>query len=155
MTKSAKFSVLAGAVAAVLLTVIFSSMSTIHGKDLPDDYFASVPAILGLLNAEWFMGFVFVATVTAVIAFLLFLWRLHKLPVYHARQEDQLLTKVIFGLALCGLFIDKTWWVVAIILAFTPWEEIGKRLARVFGRGAGQHEAPAVTAAAVEEEQQP
>ena len=43
-------------------------------------------------------------------------------------------------LALCGLFLNKTWWVVAIILAFTPWHEIGVQIARVFRGEYGQPE---------------
>ncbi|MBY5993968.1 magnesium transporter [Ferrimonas balearica] len=121
--------------AAAGLMVFFTGLSTVHGQDLPVDYFAEVPAIMVLLDAEWFMGFLFVVTLALVVLLLKLLWNLHEIPVHKAQGENHLLTKVIFGLCLCGLFINKAWWVLAIILAFTPWNAIGDHLSRVIRAG--------------------
>jgi len=129
-------------IVVVFLTLVFTGLSTIHSEGLPEDYFSAVPAILPLLNAEWFMAFVFIATIATVIGVLFLLWRLHEVPVQQAERENQLLTKLIFGLALCGLFLHKAWWVVAIILAFTPWQDIGQRIALLF-RQDGEKQTPA------------
>ena len=94
-------------------------------------------------------------TVATVIGVLYLLWHLHELPVQQAEQENQLLTKVIFGLALCGLFLHKSWWVLAIILAFTPWGEIGDRLANIFAGRAEEKSTPVPVEPPVEEGDQP
>jgi hypothetical protein len=38
---------------------------------------------------------------------------------------------LVFALSLCGLFIDKAWWVLAIIISFTSWEHIGQWLSSI------------------------
>ncbi len=141
--------------ALIAITAVFTNLSIINNKDLPEDYFSSVPSILPILNAEWFMGLVFVSTVAGLTGAIYLLWRVHEIPVHRAKREDQLLGKVIFGLALCGLFLHKVWWVVAIILAFTPWEEIGKQLSRVFGNVGGAVQETGVDTDPEREEEQP
>jgi len=112
------------------LTVIAKSLSflgAIHGKDLPEDYFYSggYPSILGLLDSEVFMGLIFFITLSvfAYVAYLL--WQLHEVAVHKAEANASPQLQLIFALSLCGLFIHKAWWVLAIIIAFTSWSSIG------------------------------
>ena len=146
-TGGTKLIVLVALAVVVLLTVLFTQLSTIHSDVVPDEYFAAMPGIMGILDAEWFMALVFVATLGSIVGGLLLLWHLHELPVHRAKRENQVLTRLIFVLALCGLFLNKTWWVVAIILAFTPWHEIGVQVARVFR---GEYGEPVPASAATE-----
>jgi hypothetical protein len=41
----------------------------------------------------------------------------------------------VFALSLCGLFINKAYWVAAIVIAFTRWDMIGKALSDVIHLG--------------------
>lgn len=49
------------------LSYLFAQLSTVHGKSLPADYFSQdLPNILGLLNSEFFMGMIFVITLSII-----------------------------------------------------------------------------------------
>ncbi len=45
----------------------------------------------------------------------------------------------MFALSLCGLFLHKAWWVLAIIVAFTNWRQIGLAMSNVIRRGYSWH----------------
>lgn len=81
------------------------------------------------------MGIIFMITmgIFGIIAKLL--WDLHEVPVHKAQHDNSLMATVVFGLALCGLFINKTWWVLAIFIAFTPWQTIGIHISRMIQNG--------------------
>lgn len=116
---------------AVALMAVMKSLSIIHGTELPDDYFyGGMPTIMPILNSEWFMGFVFAVTVGVFIYVLYLLWELHEIPVHKVQRENRLVIDLVFGLSLAGLFIDKKWWVLAIIVAFTPWRALAEGLGR-------------------------
>ncbi|MGR5177346.1 magnesium transporter [Vibrio parahaemolyticus] len=118
------------------LSYFFSLLSRVHGKELPEDYFSDgVPTILGLLNSELFMGIIFVITVAIVVYVLYLLWCLHEVAVHRSQYMKSAHANLVFALSLCGLFIDKLWWVLALIIAFTDWQAIGRALSKVIHSG--------------------
>ncbi|MFD2167551.1 hypothetical protein ACFSJY_14975 [Thalassotalea euphylliae] len=122
-----------GVIAAiVIISKAFSFLGAIHGKTLPESYFSNgYPTIIGLLNSEVFMGLIFLVTLSifAYVAYLL--WQLHEVAVHKAEGAGSPHIQLVFALSLCGLFIDKTWWVLAIIIAFTSWGHIAHSLSRI------------------------
>ncbi len=119
--KAIIFIVIAGATVKAL-----SLLGEIHGKDLPESYFSGgYPPILTLLNSEMFMAFIFVITLSVVVYVLYLLWQLHEVAVHKAEKNASPQLQLVFALSLSGLFIDKAWWVLAIIITFTSWEQIG------------------------------
>ncbi|CAM3142275.1 magnesium transporter [Vibrio rarus] len=124
------FSIIAGA------SIALSYMGSIHGTDLPAEYFSNGHStIITLLDSEVFMGFIFFVTFSVVIYVLYLLWQLHEVAVHKASKMSSAHTQIVFALSLCGLFIDKTWWVLAIIIAFTRWDVIGQSVSKVIGNG--------------------
>lgn len=121
LIKAVIFIVVVGTIAKM-----FSMLGAIHGKELPEEYFSGgYPTILGLLDSEIFMGLIFFITLSifAYVAYLL--WQLHEVAVHRAESSDSSQVQLIFALSLCGLFIHKAWWVLAVVLAFTSWSSIG------------------------------
>jgi len=122
----------------LLSTKLFSGLSKIHGKDLPDSYFSNgYPTILGLLDSEIFMGLIFMITLSIVGYILYLLWQLHEVALHKAESDASPQLQLIFALSLSGLFIDKVWWVLAIIIAFTSWEHIGDSFSKIIRKGMG------------------
>ncbi|PMG43284.1 magnesium transporter [Shewanella sp. 10N.286.52.B9] len=119
-----------------LLSYGFSLLTQIHGKQLPEGYFVNgYPSILTLLDSEFFMGFVFVVTILIICYVLLLFWKLHEVAVHKSEAMSSAHTQIVFALSLCGLFIDKTWWVLAIIIAFGRWDVLSKRLSSIISNG--------------------
>ncbi|WP_282166273.1 magnesium transporter [Shewanella japonica] len=119
-----------------LLSYLFSLLTAIHGKSLPESYFVNgYPSILALLDSELFMGFVFVVTVSIICYTLVLFWRLHEVAVHKAEAMSSAHTQIVFALSLCGLFIDKAWWVLAIIIAFGRWDVLANRLSSIISNG--------------------
>ncbi|GIU53980.1 MULTISPECIES: magnesium transporter [Shewanella] len=119
-----------------LLSYLFSLLTQIHGKSLPESYFVNgYPSILALLDSELFMGFVFVVTIAIICYTLLLFWRLHEVAVHKAEAMSSAHTQIVFALSLCGLFIDKAWWVLAIIIAFGRWDVLANRLSSIISNG--------------------
>lgn len=118
------------------LVKAFAALSTVHGKDIPEDYFVDgYPSILGLMNSEMFMGFVFVVTLGVTVYFLYLLWELHEVAVHKVQKVANQHIQVVFALSLCGLFINKTWWVLALIIAFTRWDLISYKISEIISNG--------------------
>ncbi|TEW55014.1 magnesium transporter [Psychromonas sp. RZ22] len=118
------------------ISAIFGAMSTVHGQDIPESYFANgYPTILGLMNSEFFMGFIFTITLSVVVYVLYLMWTLHEVAVHKAQKVASQHVQVVFALSLCGLFIDKVWWVLAIIIAFTRWDLIAYKLSEIINLG--------------------
>lgn len=126
-------------IAAVILvsaSVLLSSLGTVHGKDLPEEYFSNgYPAILTLLDSEVFMGFIFFVTVAILIYVVYLMWQLHEVAVHQAAKMSSAHTQIVFALSLCGLFIDKTWWVLAIIIAFARWDVLANEISNIIRAG--------------------
>lgn len=119
----------------VCLAKAFSILGEVHGKDLDESYFVDgYPTILVLLNSEFFMGLIFVITLSVFAYIGYLLWLLHEIAVHKAQAKSSSQIQLIFALSLCGLFIHKAWWVVAIIIAFTSWESIAERISQIVRR---------------------
>ncbi|WP_394129950.1 magnesium transporter [Shewanella maritima] len=115
---------------------LFGMMSTIHGKELPEEYFINgYPSIIGLVDSEIFMGVIFVITLSIFVYALYLFWQLHEVAVHKSQQMSSAHTQIVFALSLCGLFIDKTWWVLAIIIAFARWDVIGNAISSIINNG--------------------
>lgn len=124
------FAVIAGS------SVALSHLGEIHGKDLPAEHFSNgYPTILKLLDSEIFMGFIFFVTLAVVIYVVYLFWQLHEIAVHKAAKMSSAHTQIVFALSLCGLFISKTWWVLAIIIAFARWDVIGDSISKVIRNG--------------------
>ena len=122
-----------------LISVLLGKLGKIHGKDLPESYFLDgYPVILGLLDSEVFMGIIFTITLSIIVYVLYLLWQLHEVAVHKAQKKSSAHTQIVFALSLCGLFIDKTWWVLAIIIAFTRWDIIGNGIVNIIRKGTSQ-----------------
>ena len=109
-----------------------SYLGEIHGKDLPEEYFSGgYPSILALLDSELFMGLIFFVTLAAFVYIAYLLWELHEVAVHKSEASASPQVQLVFALSLCGLLIDKAWWVLAIIISFTSWEHIGDWLSSI------------------------
>ncbi|RJG42207.1 magnesium transporter [Motilimonas pumila] len=118
------------------MSIALSHLGAIHGKELPEEYFSNgYPTILKLLDSEVFMGFIFVVTIGAFGYVLYLLWQLHEVAVHKAQAMSSAHTQLVFALSLCGLFIDKTWWVLAIIIAFARWDILSDKLSFIINKG--------------------
>ncbi|HFQ5122044.1 TPA: magnesium transporter [Vibrio vulnificus] len=117
-------------------SVALSKLGAIHGKDLPENYFSNgYPSILRLLDSEVFMGFIFFVTVAVLIYVAYLFWRLHEVAVHRSSEMSSAHTQLVFALSLCGLFVDKAWWVLAIIIAFARWDVLAKELSNIIRNG--------------------
>lgn len=114
-----------------------SHLCTIYSKEIvTEEYYQNgIPTILPLLNSEIFMSFVFVVTMGVYLIIAAILWHYHEIPLHRVEKANPMLMKVVFGLGLCGLLINKTFWVIAIVLAFMPWQWIGDHISHVIYRG--------------------
>lgn len=81
------------------------------------------------------MGFVFFVTVAILVYVLYLLWELHEIAVHKAAKMSSAHTQIVFALSLCGLFIDKTWWVLAIIIAFARWDILADAISGIIRNG--------------------
>jgi hypothetical protein len=114
------------------LAKALSYLGAIHGKDLPEEHFSGgIPTIIGLLNSEFFMALIFIITMSAFTYIGYLLWQLHEVAVHKSEASASPQFQLVFALSLCGLFIDKAWWVLAIIISFTSWEHIGQWLSSI------------------------
>jgi len=116
---------------------VLSPMGTINSKSIDMAMFNNPPndTLMLLLNSEYFSGYLFAVTI-AVTTFVVYLyWQLHEVAVHKAKEKKSTHIQLIFALSLCGLFIHKAWWVLAIIIAFVNWEHIGASISRVIQHG--------------------
>ncbi len=102
----------------------------------------ALPAIMVLLDSEIFMGVITVITLYVVLYLVYLLWQLHEIAVHRAKVSESVHITLVFALSLCGLFIDKTWWVLAIIIAFARWDVLAERMSQIIGHGIrrGRHQ---------------
>lgn len=116
----------------IALSMMLSVLATVHGKDISEDYFTDgYPTILGLLDSELFMGIIFMVTLAVFAYVAKLLWDLHEVAVHKAQAVASQQVQLVFALSLCGLFIHKAWWVIAIIIAFTRWDLIADKLSAI------------------------
>lgn len=123
---------------AFFLGIVFlvSKLCTVYDKGVnAEDFSGGLPPIMGLLNAELFVAFVFCATVGVYLIIIALLWHYHEIPLHEVKKTDPALVNVVFGLALCGILFDKAWFVLAMVIAFMPWQVIGEKFSAVLNRG--------------------
>ncbi|PKQ80568.1 hypothetical protein CJP16_07215 [Aeromonas sobria] len=118
----------------VALVLFFSKGAQIYPVDAAQ-FNHGVPAIMVLLDSELFMGVITVITLYVALYLVHLLWQLHEIAVHRAKLSESVHITLVFALSLCGLFIDKTWWVLAIIIAFARWDVLGERVSQIIGHG--------------------
>ncbi|MGF1751087.1 MULTISPECIES: magnesium transporter [Vibrio] len=123
---------------AFMLTMLLGAyllapMGTINSKDVDMATFTNTPndAMMVIFNSEYFSGYLFSVTIALAIFVIYLLWRVHEVAVHRAHEKRSSHIQLVFALSLCGLFLHKAWWVLAIIIAFANWEHIGASISRV------------------------
>jgi len=130
------FKIISFLVIAIVAAKLLAILGSIHGKDLPESYFSGgYPTILALLDSEIFMGLIFFITLSVFAYVGYLLWQLHEVAVHKAESSSSSQIQLVFALSLCGLFIHKAWWVLAIIIAFTSWDTISRSISQMIHRG--------------------
>ncbi|MFM2609675.1 magnesium transporter [Vibrio chagasii] len=120
----------------VLVSYGFALLTKVHSTDLPSEHFTNgLPVIIGLLDSELFMGVIFVITLCVVGYVIYLLWQLHEIAVHKAEKINSKQANLVFALSLCGLFLHKAWWVLAVAIAFTDWVAISASISAIIYRG--------------------
>jgi hypothetical protein len=81
------------------------------------------------------MGLIFLITTSVFVYVLYLFWELHEVAVHKSEATASIHADLIFVLTMCGLFIDNTWWVLALIIAFTRWDLIADKISLVITKG--------------------
>ena len=112
---------------------LLAPLGEINSKDIDMSMYTNVPndAMMVLLNSEYFSGYLFSVTIALVIFVIYLFWQLHEVAVHKAQEKNSAHIQLVFALSLCGLFINKVWWVLAIIIAFANWEHISRSLSNL------------------------
>ena len=55
--------------------------------------------------------------------------------MHKAKEHKSAHVQIVFALSLCGLFINKTFWVIALVIALANWKHIGQSISDVIRRG--------------------
>ncbi|WP_408068580.1 magnesium transporter [Vibrio ulleungensis] len=114
-----------------------------HGTDLPEEHFINgYPSIIQLIDSQYFLGAIACATILITIYVLSLFWKLHEIAVHKAQSMASAHTQIVFALSLCGLFIDKMWWVLAIIVAFTRWDLVSRSFSQIISTGINPNKEP-------------
>jgi len=120
----------------IALVLLVSTLCQIHDKTVvSDDYLNGIPVIIGLLNSEIFMAFVFCATIGFYLMIIALLWHYHEIPLDKVKKNDPAFIEVVFGLSLMGILFHKAWFVLAMIFAFMPWRIVGEKLSFILHKG--------------------
>ncbi|MEE1672623.1 magnesium transporter [Agarivorans aestuarii] len=116
---------------------VLAPMGTINSKDIDMGMYRSSPndTMMMLLNSEYFSGYLFAVTIALAIFVVFLLWQLHEVAVHKAHEKKSAHIQLVFALSLCGLFLHKAWWVLAIIIAFANWAHIGASISKVISDG--------------------
>ncbi|WP_394493689.1 magnesium transporter [Shewanella sp. ENK2] len=112
---------------------LLAPMGTINSKDIDLTQFSNTPndAMMMIFNSEYFSGYLFSVTIALALFVAYLLWDLHEVAVHKAEEKKSSHIQLVFALSLCGLFVHKAWWVLAIIIAFANWEQLGKSLTNI------------------------
>ncbi|MBM7035290.1 magnesium transporter [Vibrio sp. 188UL20-2] len=127
----------------LFLSYILSKLGRVHGTDLPEEHFINgYPSIIQLIDSQYFLGAIACATILITIYVLSLFWKLHEIAVHKAQSMASAHTQIVFALSLCGLFIDKMWWVLAIIVAFTRWDLVSRSFSQIISTGINPNKEP-------------
>lgn len=117
-----KLYIILGIIAFVALAKLFSLAFTVHGNDLPLDYWTSVsPLKAKLFDKPVFMGFLAAMTLLTISLAAWGYWVVHSLPKKHSEHTGQ--TKLVFWLCMLGFFWGWLW-IAAILIVVTDWSKI-------------------------------
>lgn len=90
---------------------------------------------MNFFQSEYFSGYLFSVTLAVVFAAIYGMWQIHELGVHKAKEHKSAHVQIVFALSLCGLFINKTFWVIALVIALANWKHIGQSISDVIRRG--------------------
>lgn len=112
---------------------MLAPMGVINSKDINMSLFTNTPneTMMVIFNSEYFSGYLFTITIAVVLFVLYLLWTVHEVAVHRAEEKRSSHIQLVFALSLCGLFLHKAWWVIAIIIAFANWAHIGDSLSNI------------------------
>lgn len=112
-------------------------MGKIHSKDIDLSQFNNHPneMMMTFFQTEFFSGYLFSVTMAVVLAAIYGMWQIHELGVHKAKEHKSAHVQIVFALSLCGLFISKTFWVIALVIALANWKHIGQSISDVIRRG--------------------
>ena len=112
---------------------ILAPMGKINSKDVDLSTFTNTPndMMMVIFNSEYFSGYLFSVTIAAVLFIGYLLWELHEVALHKAQAMQSAHVQLVFALSMCGLFINKTWWVLAIIIAFANWKQIAESISSI------------------------
>ena len=126
---------------------LLAPLGTINSKDIDMSIFSNAPndTMMVIFNSEYFSGYLFAVTISVVVFVVYLFWQLHEIAVHKAQQKNSTHIQLVFALSLCGLFLHKAWWVLAIIIAFANWKHISFSLSAIIKEGlAAKNEATVV-----------
>ena len=116
---------------------VLAPMGKIHSKDIDLSQFNNHPneMMMTFFQTEYFSGYLFSVTMAVVLAAAYGMWQVHELGVHKAKEHKSAHVQIVFALSLCGLFISKTFWVIALVIALANWKHIGQSISDVIRRG--------------------
>lgn len=116
---------------------VLAPMGKIHSKDIDLSQFNNHPneMMMTFFQTEYFSGYLFSVTMAVVFAAIYGMWQVHELGVHKAKEHKSAHVQIVFALSLCGLFISKTFWVIALVIALANWKHIGQSISDVIRRG--------------------
>jgi hypothetical protein len=116
---------------------LLAPIGNINSKDIEMSLFTNTPneTMMLLLNSEYFSGYLFAVTITFVCFVCYLFWQLHEIAVHKEQNNKSIHIQLVSALSLCGLFIHKAWWVVAVIIAFANWKYISASLSQIIRNG--------------------
>ena len=116
---------------------LLAPMGKVNSKDIDLSTFTNTPneTMMIIFNSEYFSGYLFAVTIALLLFVVYLFWELHEVAVHKAQEKKSAHIQLVFALSLCGLFLHKAWWVLAIIIAFTNWKYIGTSISSVIQNG--------------------
>ncbi|MDR9826234.1 magnesium transporter [Vibrio sp. FNV 38] len=112
---------------------LLAPIGEINSKQIDMSLFSNAPneTMMVIFNSEYFSGYLFSVTIALVLFVVYLLWQLHEVAVHKAEENKSAHIQLVFALSLCGLFLHKAWWVLAIIIAFANWEHVGASISKI------------------------
>ena len=121
---------------------LLAPLGTINSKNIDMSIFTNTPneTMMIIFNSEYFSGYLFSVTIALVLFIMYLFWELHEIAVHKAKEKNSTHIQLVFALSLCGLFLHKAWWVLAIIIAFANWQHIGNSLTSIIKNARNNNE---------------
>ncbi|GEM78330.1 hypothetical protein [Vibrio superstes] len=117
-----KLLIVIGIIGFVALAMFLGLAFTVHGNDIPLDYWSNVsPLKAKLFDKPVFMGFLAAMTILTLALACWGYWVVHSLPKKHSEHTGQV--KLVFWLCMLGFFWGWLW-IAAILIVVTDWSKI-------------------------------